>query len=918
MKRARTPNEAIVEPSGGPAYEGKAGQTRTERVHLVEPDGSMRSVEVHRVVNVGTHPELKTRVLAGELHVLDDGRELAIPYVYHDPTELKFALVVPPALAHLEMKEWSRLMAEIAEDTSAPVPAYVRDSVTVLGLGALEILLEEGSEADEGELSEVPAAAPDPGAKLREQQHELEERERELRRREQAAQEQHESLSRLASDLTEREARIKRRDGEITKARKELERRKRELEARAREQQEHAHDADVVPDGEWQEISGSNDDQPTVLTDMTRYREQHGEPLAGAAASDAVGEVRDVDEADVQMVESAPPSAGLRPAAGAAPRGGDEVSTARPPSRSSRPPGPRSEPTRVASREAARSAAQTAPRPAPTPAHPSRDRTPAAPRPAAAASKRPSAPPPVAATSVPPPPPRELTSLPSGRMLLREDGGELWVLVPLSTADASAFRQGVELLVQLTAHAGHPVVVFTLVDAAGQAVRAAYDAADPRCDALLSRLERSYRARIAFYLEGELRDVQSVSALRESVVRAVREHLAGQSISVAAQPVAERVLASPPPARDDGIPFTSGRVQTRGTADVFAAVQALETWTEPDRMQLAVLRYSVPRHVVEASTRRVLRSAHAYGIALSPRLTEQAVKYAVASSPEALVRDQLAAFRKRIERGDNDLDAAGTLQNWKRLFSQADALGVEVGSESRMLADAAAADAGMRPLSSMLPPRADLLQEALADPGRRLQAIDDAAREGHVAAIGPICEALETFSPEEVAHAVGSLLRFGERAGDGLIAGLGARSQFVRQACALALGRLRLLRALPPLVRQLQSEPTDSYGEIARAIGELGAPAVESLAAAFASATRPERLMLALAHAANHGAADEVESLENSTSEALASAARQAAARRARMGQEDRAVRGGGTPRDNSPETHFSQAFYARLGDSGG
>jgi hypothetical protein len=456
------------------------------------------------------------------------------------------------------------------------------------------------------------------------------------------------------------------------------------------------------------------------------------------------------------------------------------------------------------------------------------------------------------------------------------------------------------------------------VDATGRTARAAFDAADPRCDALLSRLERSYRARLAFYVDGELRDVQSASALRESVVRAVREHIASQSISATDEPVAERVLASPPPARDDGIPFTSGRVQIRGTADVFAAVQALETWTEPERLQLAVLRYSVPRHVVEASTRRVLRSAHAYGIALSPRLMEQAVKFAVSSSSEALVRDQLGAFRKRIERGDNDLDAAGTLQNWKRLFSLAESLGVEVGSEARMLADAAAADAGMRPLSSMLPPRADLLQEALADPQRRLGAIHEAAREGHVAAIGPICEALEEFSPEEVAQAVASLLAFGERAGDGLISGLGARSQFVRHACALALGRLRLRRALPPLVRQLQSEPTDSYGEVARAIGELGAPAVESLAAAFASATRPERLMLALAHAANHGAAQEVESLESSSNEALASAARQAAARRARMAEEDRAVRGGGSPRDNSPETLFSQAFYARLGDVGG
>ena len=76
------------------------------------------------MVNVVTHPELKARVLAGQLHRLEDGRELALPFVYHDPLACKFALVIPSALAHLEMKEWARLMTEVAEDTTHPVPGY--------------------------------------------------------------------------------------------------------------------------------------------------------------------------------------------------------------------------------------------------------------------------------------------------------------------------------------------------------------------------------------------------------------------------------------------------------------------------------------------------------------------------------------------------------------------------------------------------------------------------------------------------------------------------------------------------------------------------------------------------------------------------------------------------------------------------
>ena len=52
-------------------------------------------------------------------------RELALSFVYHDPDARKFALVVPTALAHLELGV-SKLMAEIAEDTLHSVPAYVK------------------------------------------------------------------------------------------------------------------------------------------------------------------------------------------------------------------------------------------------------------------------------------------------------------------------------------------------------------------------------------------------------------------------------------------------------------------------------------------------------------------------------------------------------------------------------------------------------------------------------------------------------------------------------------------------------------------------------------------------------------------------------------------------------------------------
>jgi hypothetical protein len=137
MNARRAPADATAK---GPAYQGQAGVTRIESLHLRQTGGTLRTVEVYRVVNVATHPELRQRVLGAQLHRQADGSELALPFVYHDPELFKFALVIPPALAHLELKERAKLMSELAEDPH-PVPQYVRDGITVLGTAELQQFL---------------------------------------------------------------------------------------------------------------------------------------------------------------------------------------------------------------------------------------------------------------------------------------------------------------------------------------------------------------------------------------------------------------------------------------------------------------------------------------------------------------------------------------------------------------------------------------------------------------------------------------------------------------------------------------------------------------------------------------------------------------------------------------------------------
>ena len=920
MKPFRAPHEAIVVPSGGPLYEGQAGRTRTERVHLVELNGSVRSVEVYRVVNVATHPELKPRLIAGQLHRLEDGRELALPFVYHDPGARKFALVIPPALAHLEMKEWARLMTEIAEDTAHPVPPYVRDGTTVLGLGALELFLEHGIEPEEGELQEVKAAERPLALELQVREQTLSERERILREREKEAAEQEQALMRMAQDLSTQESGVQRREQQLATARADLDTREAELRDQRARASATAHDAAVVPEGEWQEVradaaSAAAAEAATVVTDMASVSAP-----SQVALQESALEVQDSELHDALAQATArvgrgqgPPPLRRRPSSGSL----SEVRQAPPPLR------PRADSGMLSAAPPLRprvdSGMLSAPPPLPRggsvsgterPGRARRSDTPPPLRPSAA-------PPPVRPSAPPPAPPLEppdgFAALRPLGMALRQDRNELTLFVRLDPARPDAFDEEAELLVQLVEPEGYPVVVFALCGAHDAVARAALDGNAHETRATLERLERVFRANVALYIGSELRAARSILAPREANARAILERMARPRAAprIVGGAAVERALRDPPPVRDERLPFGPPRPQPATTSSVLASVQRLELWTQPDKLEQALVTHGVPKHVIDASCRRVLRAAIGFGIALSQRLADMAVENKLADSRGQLVREQLEGFRQRIERQQNDLDAAAALRNWERLFAQADELDLEVPRDLRQWVERAARESGSP--APALPLSSAELRRDLGDPGRRMEAIRELGRRAHPAAIAPIVGVLEELSPEEVAGAVVTLLSFGERAGDGLLHALFAPSQHVRHACALGLGRLRLARCLPALIQQIESEPTPSWTEMARALGDFGPLALPAVAQAIQVSERRERLMLGLAHLANHGCSEDVKRLESDPDPGLALAARQALVRRARMELEDVAVRTQQPLRDNSPEARFSQAFFAEV-----
>lgn len=643
----------------GPPYAGAAGRTRTDRVHLVASDGSLRTIEVYRVVNTSSHPELKALVLAGQLHRLEDGRELAIPFVYHDPVTRRFALVVPMSLAHLEMKEWASLMSEIAADTDHPVPAYVRDCTTVVGLGALEMFLESGVEPADDELTELASAPGQAAAEHAEQERALHDRERMLLEREREVSDQEQSLIRLASDLTSRESSLLRREEQLTTARADLEMREADISGGAVHLADH--DAAVVPDGEWQEVVPQ--ELATPLQASRRF----------AIDEESFHEMRLSVPVEEPTVVAA-----LARVAGQSPQTGgvfSEPGLATPPHSTDPPPLPG--------------------RFAPPPLRSARP----APR------------------STLPPPLRGHTDSSSGRL----------------NAPASAAR----------------------------------------------------------------------------------------------------VSAAPPTQPSPGFGGAARSTLAQRQAEREARAQRVSN--QPD-----------------AETRVVL-----------PAVAQAATSVAMAPAP--------------------------------------------VGVAAPLAHPSPAIDPELQSCD------VESLHSMLKDSQRRLQVFLELSRRRDPSSVNPVFSTLDQLPADQVVYAVACLAVFGERAVEALIAGLGSPSAPVRQSCAVALGRLKLRRGLAPLLEQLEAEPTPSWHELARALGDFGLAALRALGRGIHGSSRRERLMVALAHLANHGCAQDLENMERDQDAVLALAAKQALARRSRLDWEDRAVRQGGTLHDATPEARLSQALYAIL-----
>ena len=815
MKAVRTSNDAIVVPSTGPVYHGQAGQTRTERVHLVEADGSVRSFEVHRVVNVTTDPELKPRALTGQLHRLPDGRELALPFVYHDPAARKFALVIPSSLAHLEMKEWARLMSEVAEDTSAPVPTYVRQGTTVLGLGALELFLEAGTEPDDDELSEVEETAAEAASArahdLHVREQTLGEREKGLGDREREVGEQEHSMLRLAEDLTQRERSLQRREDQLEHERSGIRARELQLESSRAELLKREHEALAKQSSAQQhqhsaaqaEQRAQHEQLEALRLDLHRHEQQ-----IGALRTQLKVREQQLERTHAQLAareqEALVAQARLR----ARDREADVV------------PEGEWQDVSVDGRnvvDEVETVVTQVPQPPPLPALP-------------AVPERGSR-----ALSVPPPGSTRASSAPPARTSDRPPpSSQRPVTAPSSSSSQRLPAASSPRPASASSSQRMPVASSSQRAPAGGSQRpAARESAAPKRNS--QRPSRSPTARPAE--DTPARNTPAPAAPAAAPESGVRE------------PLTSREPLSAPYE-----PLTTGRPRKPSPGPI-----AVPT-------ALASAGHASP----------TLRGGASAPSSPAPQpVRTSAVPIARMSAPPAN-----HASRKRSE------------------------------PPPAVTPDPA------QPGSADALTSADL-RRRLDDPSTRMDAIFELCRRGHPAAITPIFRVLGALSPEDVATTVVLMLALGAGVAGGLVEALDSPSQDVRHAAALGLGQLKLSETLVPLLRRIEIETTPSWTEMARALGDYGLVALSIVVGALPSSERRERLMVGLAHLANHGCAEELKSLENDPDSSIALASRQALARCTRMQVEDIAVRTQQPLRDNSPEARFSQVFFATLAAAG-
>jgi hypothetical protein len=870
-----------LDPASDGPYQGKLGTSRLEHVHVPLPDGRVRSVAVYVAVNVASDPHLATAATSGALHRFEGGEELAVPFVFHDPNARKLCVVVPEVLRHRELAERAKLMTAIAEDANVPIPAYAREAVSVVGVrGLAEYLARSENEHRDREAAIGSREADAAG------------REDALRQREEALASREVRMRERAEHVTGREDELRQLAEENEAMGRDLAMREQELETRLADlaDRERAH-AQHVATPAAEPIVRPKSVPPPRTDPALRTIDEPPAPIAALRPSDVDDDVEDdvVEEIDddLESVEGTSPGK-------AAPR--------------------RSDPDLVDPDEVAEEVEDALVREDITGVHRTEDEAPStlvatpaqiAPR----ASAGPSMPEPLARgaqITVRVGEPLELAA-----RLVKDDIGEL------------------EMLVSFVTDVGAPVIVLTLTDGVVEHTRRL--PLDPRSAEdrrVLEILRRRFEARVVLFgPEGQYLRETMVSAERETNVarmldRATR--LRGEA-SATVDAAKERALGAPV-ALATRHPFGAVTDEAQDAAGALRAMNEIADWMAPEKLDQALLELSITEEAIDVAVTRVVERAVAHGLALPSVLADRAVGAGVASEPGALVTRQIGAFKKTLAAPDKGgLDDAQIASNWERLLAAA--------SDHEVAIDEGTHDLAYRAIRAVRGDTTGSPALGEVDPGklvevgapelvvmldhprtRRVAAIALAAR-GDAKYADALCKAVRKMPRSEVVRVVPRITKLGEEAGDAMIDGLSARKTFVRQAFALALGSLKLRRAVVPLLHLLTSEESDAWREVARVLGSFGNASFRTLQRQLGEAKAgDERYVRTLGYLANNGCEKAIGDLAKDKSDAnAADLAVRALAMQADLRVEDERVHGKRSLDGADPWLAFSRRFFEEL-----
>lgn len=142
-----------------------------------------------------------------------------------------------------------------------------------------------------------------------------------------------------------------------------------------------------------------------------------------------------------------------------------------------------------------------------------------------------------------------------------------------------------------------------------------------------------------------------------------------------------------------------GELRHNFTEDSFGALRTVDEahlalgivgfWSMTERLRYLLLVQSFPAVWFDAIVRRVLRAALGFGLLPPPHLERWAIEHGLANDETRLLKRALAGFAELslgLAGRANALDPLDTWDNWERLLTRADELGVDVGPDIEALA----------------------------------------------------------------------------------------------------------------------------------------------------------------------------------------------------------------------------------------